>query len=631
MGSVFKAGPMFLFFALLFSFHSIAQISLHEDSKWLRLLHYKKNIMGKYVSQADDKNFFLHPDGKDDPRAELHETIKLFSEHLNLNDDHPVCRFPLRYKWLNQKLGNPWRADIFKCKKYVSFFSKLAARRASIIFSSYYLSNPNSAFGHTLLRLSRFDDKNETEMLDYGINYSAKANESNPILYAFKGLMGGFEGRFAAIPYYYKIREYSDYEFRDLWSYDLKLTQQEILELVDHIWELGNTYFDYYYFLENCSYHLLSLIEVVRPKLELTNEYRIFAIPADTVRLLHKKGLISEGVKRDSTYSRLISFSKKLTNDELSTAKEIAKNPELTTHLIKDMNNNRAALVLDTSLEAFDYYNIERILMDHPEARNKKSQILLNRALNPMVTHQEKNYTDKWDSPALSHSPIRFSLGQNYTDDNRKNTKFEFRASLHDMLDPQKGSLKEAELELGKISIGLRDEKDNDSKLVLDNLTILSIKNYQNQHFWLSPISWDIGLGLKQLSEKNCFDCPGFFLVGSVGNSLHVLSEKILLALLITSELQLHSEFVNNYRLGLGPKIYSRFIFTDKWIGSLSSSYLLNSYQENKIFENQFWLSEFEIRHHFDQRLTFFGKLGAIKGFENKHSYGELGVHFFYD
>src|SRR5690606_7938888 len=120
----------------------------------------------------------------------------------------------------------------------------------SIVFSSYYLGNPNSAFGHTLLRLSRYQDTSETEMLDYGINFAAEAREVNPFLYAVKGLFGGFEGRFAAIPYYYKIREYANYEFRDLWSYELDLTFAEVLEAVDHIWELGHTYFDYYYFHE---------------------------------------------------------------------------------------------------------------------------------------------------------------------------------------------------------------------------------------------------------------------------------------------------------------------------------------------------------------------------------------------
>ena len=320
---------MYLFFFIVFSFSTFSQEDLSSSLKWQRLLHYKKNFLDQFESQADGDDFFLHSQGKINPQLELNESIKRFSETDKPNDDHPICKFPLRYKWLNRELGMPWKADLSGCRNYISFFSKLAAKRASVVFSSYYLTNPNSAFGHTLLRLSRFDDKAETEMLDYGINYAAKAQETNPFLYAYKGLFGGFHGKFASIPYYYKVREYSDFEFRDLWSYDLKLSMSEVLEIVDHVWELGNTHFDYYYFHENCSYHLLSVLDVVRPSLNLTETYQVYTIPADTIRLLKTKNLIEDGKKRESTYTRLQRFSSKLSNAQLEIAKQIAIKPEL--------------------------------------------------------------------------------------------------------------------------------------------------------------------------------------------------------------------------------------------------------------------------------------------------------------
>jgi hypothetical protein len=306
------------------------------------------------------------------------------------------------------------------------FFSKLAAKRASLVFSSYYLTNPNSAFGHTLLRFSRYDDRNETEMLDYGINYAAQAQESNPFLYAVKGLFGGFIGEFAAIPYYYKIREYSDFEFRDLWSFDLKFTMPEVLEMVDHIWELGNTHFDYYYFQENCSYHLLSILEVARPTLKLTDQYPLYTIPADTVRLLKHEGLIEEGRRRQSTYSRLMRFSAKLSAQELETAKAVAAKPETALQVKEKYSEESAARVLDVSMEAFDYYNFERIFKDDAKTRELKSHILSERARNPVITKDEQQ-PDGSDSPASSHSPTRFVFSENYYSQQGKAARFEFR------------------------------------------------------------------------------------------------------------------------------------------------------------------------------------------------------------
>ena len=98
------------------------------------------------------------------------------------------------------------------------------------------------------------------------------------------------------MPYYLKVREYTDLENRDIWEYELNLSPEEIDRLLMHAWELGPIHFDYYFFDENCAYHLLGLLEAARPDLELTKGFRWWAIPSDTVReVVKQKGL----VKRD--------------------------------------------------------------------------------------------------------------------------------------------------------------------------------------------------------------------------------------------------------------------------------------------------------------------------------------------
>ncbi|MCM2351198.1 MAG: DUF4105 domain-containing protein [Bacteriovoracaceae bacterium] len=620
---------------LFFSFSTSAKddlSTLAKSPKWIKLLHYKKNITGSYVSEADAGTFFLHKDGKKNPELELRKTVEIFSQTSTPNDDHAICKFPLRYKWLNRELGMPWNADFSGCQKYISFFSKLAAKRASIVFSSYYLTNPNSAFGHTLLRLSRYDDKNETEMLDYGINYAAKAKENNPFLYAIKGLFGGFIGEFAAIPYYYKIREYTNFEFRDLWSYDLKLIMPEVLEMVDHIWELGNTYFDYFYFHENCSYHLLSVIDVARPSLNLTDRYSHYTIPADTVRLLHHEGLIDEGKRRESTYSKLIRLSEDLNQKELNLAKEIANHPKSTAKLVEGDSDQKAADVLDVSIEAFDYFNFEKILKDDPATKELKSHILTARAKNPIIS---KDVIDPkktaLDSPAYSHSPTRWVLAENYYDQIGKSTRFEFRAALHDLLDPPAGSLKEAQLEIGKVSFELQERNYQDAKLILDNFSIFNIKNYAEQNFWASPISWDVELGVKQLRRLSCFDCPAGFVTGSVGNSLQLARQKILLALLLNGELNIQSQFENNYRVGLGPKMFARYRLSDTWVTALNTYYHFNTYEHQKPFEDYEWWNELELRHHLNEKVSLSLKGGGVEREREWFTFGEFGLQYFYE
>ncbi|MFX4232194.1 DUF4105 domain-containing protein, partial [Aliarcobacter butzleri] len=61
-------------------------------------------------------------------------------------------------------------------------------------------------------------------------------------------------------PYYEKIKEYNNLVQRDVWEYDLNLSQEEINKLVLHTWVLKDSYANYYFFKENCSYNVLWLL-----------------------------------------------------------------------------------------------------------------------------------------------------------------------------------------------------------------------------------------------------------------------------------------------------------------------------------------------------------------------------------
>src|SRR5262249_27241324 len=145
-------------------------------------------------------------------------------------------------------------------------------RSVTFVFSSYYLNNPASAFGHAFLRINRADDEipeERRQLLDYAIDYTAQVDTDNPIVYALKGIFGLFPGTFRKIPFYFKVREYNDYESRDLWEYELDLDEHQRKLLLAHVWELGSTFFPYYYVTANCAYAILAAIEAADPSFEL--------------------------------------------------------------------------------------------------------------------------------------------------------------------------------------------------------------------------------------------------------------------------------------------------------------------------------------------------------------------------
>ena len=249
-------------------------------------------------------DFFLAKNGSFDPYAELTATInafvspnkKVLRKGLMI---HPICKYPARYAWLRTKVDLP-RFEV-QCEDYERFYRLIYPEKVWYVFSSYYLNNPSSSFGHSLLRFQRKarpGEKHNT-LLDHGVNFAATPDTENPVLYALKGLSGGFAGNFSVLPYFYKVREYSDFESRDLWSYQLNLSKHEIERLVQHLWELGGTHFDYYFFSENCSYQLLALLEVAKPDLDILKRLPAWIIPSETVQVIKKvPGLVLDELFR---------------------------------------------------------------------------------------------------------------------------------------------------------------------------------------------------------------------------------------------------------------------------------------------------------------------------------------------
>ena len=269
---------------------------LYNDRYWDVLLHYKPTIYGR-ESLIDDPAFFLAPDGKVNPQAELSTTLQSFFETQNDDHKHPRCRFPARYSWIKEMLGiNEQAIPVVSCNNVQDTMRKIDPHKAVLIYPSAYIRGPSAMFGHTLLRI---DNKLSNNLLSYSVNYAATVPQPTPVLnYIYKGISGGFKGYYSLKPYYAKIKEYNDLEQRDIWEYQLNLSGEEVRNMVLHILELQDIYSDYHFLDENCAFNLLFLLEAARPSLKLTeqywNKYDFWVIPADTLEVIKGAGLIAK-------------------------------------------------------------------------------------------------------------------------------------------------------------------------------------------------------------------------------------------------------------------------------------------------------------------------------------------------
>jgi hypothetical protein len=130
---------------------------LAEDPAWLRLGHYVKKYW-RYRSEVDGPNFFLSDEGRGDPSAELDATIRGFFQapeyEVGTPPSNPICRFPARLAFLAERLQfDAARLRMPKCPKFDEYWQKADPHSVTLVFSSFFISNPASAFGDRFLLL----------------------------------------------------------------------------------------------------------------------------------------------------------------------------------------------------------------------------------------------------------------------------------------------------------------------------------------------------------------------------------------------------------------------------------------------------------------------------------------------
>lgn len=497
-----------------------------EEEAWRKLLHYKKRWFGGYRSQADGEAFFLSPKGKKDPKAELEATLAAFWDPVvpEGRQQHPLCQFPARRIWLAERLTwEEHRLPRVTCTEFGEFRDKLAAEGVSIIFPAYFMNSPSSAFGHTLLRIRRKGDRpggNRQEFLDYAINYAATITSNNALAYAFMGLTGMFRGEFASMPFYYKIHQYNNHESRDLWTYDLNLTPQEIEMLVAHLWELGSTFFDYFYLSENCSYHVLTALEAAVPRYDLTVDHPLYVIPADTIKILvEQEGLVGERHYRPAIEARMDSRFSLLDEAERPLFYQLAFKKQ-SPQILALLEEERQAVVLDAAIEYYDFKFFEKIDRRTTEEARVKQELLLARSQLAAPDTAPEITPPQREAPHLGHGSSRVGLAFGSSTQTGIFTRISHRFALHDLLDPTPGYPDYAAIEFmsADLRVNLRRPQ-----VWLEDLSAFYVESYSPWSRLHKRMSWKFRLGATTVRDRNCNNCLAGIAEGGAGLSRQLI------------------------------------------------------------------------------------------------------------
>lgn len=558
---------------------------------WEKLLHYKNN-----KGLADGPLFYLSPEGKTNPNAELAATLAAFKDPLKKAGwfNYPVqCVFRERYRFLK---ASGLLEDVLElpCTVFTEWKEGLNAESISLVFSSSYPNNPSSLFGHTLLKLNQKNKKDE--LLDYAIAFSAvPEKEDVGIVFGFKGFFGGYRGLYEITKYYSKVNEYTNGESRDLIEYDLKISPEELDRLINHLWELyQTTYFNYYFADENCSAVLADLLAVAYRFDDGVNRHaRWYYLPSEMVKYFStQKGKIKSVKYRASLKKQLARMWEKMSPAEVSTLKEILKKNEIP----EEMKNIKVLDALVSYLE-FTHYRLKKKLTEKKEELQRKA--LIKRSKLEKGINIEESF-DETNRPEKSHDPQKINLFSRL-ENNTAMAGFEIKEGYHDLMSNDEGYDRFSQFDFLSASLLYDFER---KKLRYDQLVLVNLISLHEYTFFDPQISWKAKVSAERIYDLQCTLCHKMMASAYGGTSFRLGKEKQFVFNItggLAGEVSRH--FNRGYRLGPGIEI--------SLYGQIMKNYKIGFFNETR----------FDIKRKI--KKDFYNTLGIRHSFftDNKKDY----------
>ncbi|MCA9472795.1 MAG: DUF4105 domain-containing protein, partial [Nitrospira sp.] len=457
-----------------------------------------------------------------------------------------------------------------ECPRFTSWLTELNPEKISLIFPSAFMNNPASMFGHTFLRIDQKGQTEHTRILAYTINYSAEVPPDAGVEYAWKGIFGGYKGFFSTFPYYMKVKEYGDIENRDIWEYTLSFTDDQIHALLMHAWELGNAYFDYYFFKENCAYHILSLLEIADPSLHLLDQYVFWTVPADTIRALTKyEGLIEDITYRPAKSTQIQRKRETLTDGERTWLERITEDPtrvhEPEFHALPQ---KQQVFLMDLASDYLQFKSLGRN-EDQQHYRLLNQSILSERSTVriPSPPFIVQPFTT---APETGHGTSRAGIGMGWREDEFFE-EFTLRAGYHDLLDPDAGYTRDAQIEL--LAASFRHyEKRNQFRL--EQFTFANVVSLSPIDAFFHSPSWKLNIGMETIRFKECKLCSNGNLSGGIGAAAETqLLNREVYFIFADIDANVSKAFDDDYRIGPGTTAGVVVHLTDDWKTLLSTGY----------------------------------------------------------
>lgn len=557
--------------------HLAKRKKLATHKVWQRLFY-----VNNAHSRVTYERFFLHPNGKQNLSLELDTTLeRLFTD---TTEDSPQCRFPARTAWLISQLDiDPATLATVDCAKFDDWYIKVNPYSMTLIFATDYMGNPGSMFGHTLLRIDPMKQAGKNmDLVAYALNYAAITPQNeNSAAYAYKGLMGKYNGEYSLMRYFHKTKEYGDLESRDMWEYELALNPDEVAFLVKHIWEMQHVHFPYYFMDENCSYALMGLIDLVRPELNLQSKFSWTVVPIETVKEFRHAGLIKSEVYRPALETYLRHQEKQQGHAFGQVAHTLTQPNTDPRAVLMGKDDHIKAALLEMAYDDL-YLQHANKTAENAFAKERLRGLLLLRS--GLSIPKQRSEPHKPADPSLGHGDKSISIGMGWAQ-GKTVTSLGYRMAYHGFGDPHAGYAMGQLLFLNG-SVMVRDDA-----IKLEQLDFLSVHAVNPITTYKKPKSWGTDFGYKQVA----IDGDGHFstnqmhgvgvAAAQMGYAKTFFDEKLTCGAYVHGELQFGRVLEKGVRVGVAPLLHCLWRYTDRIQGTMSAKPIF--WQDKSVWQTQ--------------------------------------------
>lgn len=506
-------------------------LRLDENSKWLALLHLKKN-----TPQITDSDFILSSNHFSS-KNELRQTLTIFfDEHSN-----GKCRFPARYFLLNHyiQFDTTDKVDRLNCEALDEYKSHVPFDELNLIYASEVVSSASSMMGHSFLN-AKGKNLNQNSV-SHSISFFTELDTFNPFSLIYNGLISGMNGFFIVRPFEKDLNHYSKVEGRNVWSYTLDINDFDRKLIKLHIWELKDIDIEYLFQSYNCAtltMHILSLANM-----NIIKEDILFVSPLDVVKAAKKYGMIKKiGVQLSDDWAL------KMLEQEID--------PILGQKIEAMIFEGR-----DFSFENIDQKS-KRVAIEYLSYLTKNKVIKSNLTekrlleLSDMITaniddsldfdlSQFKNPINTQQDSILSSSFV--------LDSNTTAMDITFLPASHYLYGDNRQYFSESELKISELTLRV-GKKDKDPNPRLQSFTLYSFKNIVPSSHILPKYSSAFYMGYRQRLDENLNENGFYDISGGIGKSIKMHKD-----ILIFSHLE----------IGLAGNTSDKIIYAEPSVGTI--------------------------------------------------------------